>query len=322
MEIISIFAKYLYGFMINKDINTFEIHYILPPDVHQMDASVEAQCTLQYVKIIKKVAELLQLEVEIDTIAIEEGGLRHWLKIVKEKEDKDATITSDVLKHLLKTISVATVTGAWMWVTGIFKSCSSTEVADQCIQYWEQHHEKFENYPPIQAYRAGFYKPLLKEPSVERVEFNTFDQECSSIISNDVPRSSFLSLSKYSQVLEPEIDDAAIIQITAPVLTKGKYNTWHGIYNGQQIAFEMQSAEFKTQVQQGAIKFVNGTCIKCSLEYSRTLLESGEIKNDKYKVRRVDCCYDSDAKFETLEGKRYKAKKDQEAQPNLFTFLD
>ena len=90
--------------MINKDINTFEIHYILPPDVHQMDASVEAQCTLQYVKIIKKVAELLQLEVEIDTIAIEEGGLRHWLKIVKEKEDKDATITSDVLKHLLKTI--------------------------------------------------------------------------------------------------------------------------------------------------------------------------------------------------------------------------
>lgn len=126
MEIISIYAKYLYGFMINKDINTFEIHYILPTGVHQMDASVEAQCTLQYVKIIKKVAELLQLEVEIDTIAIEEGGLRHWLKIVKEKEDKDATITSDVLKRLLKTISVATVTGAWMWVTGIFKSCSST----------------------------------------------------------------------------------------------------------------------------------------------------------------------------------------------------
>lgn len=308
--------------MMNCDINTFEIHYILPPDIHQMDASIEAQCTLQYVKIIKKVAEILHAEIEIDTVAIGEGGLKHWLKIVKEKEDKDASITSEVLKHLLKTISLAAVTGVWVWVTGAFKSCTSDDVAEQCVQYWEQHRTEFENHPPIQAYRAGFYKPLLKEPNVERIEFDTFDQKGSTIVSRTVPRSSFLTLSKYTQILEPEVDDAAIIQITAPVLTKGRYNTWHGIYNGQHISFEMQSAEFKTQVQQGTIKFVNGTCIKCSLEYSRTLLENGEIKIDRYKVKRVDCCYDADVKYETLEGKKYRIKKSQELQPNLFSFLE
>lgn len=215
--------------MMNCDINTFEIHYILPPDIHQMDASIEAQCTLQYVKIIKKVAEILHAEIEIDTVAIGEGGLKHWLKIVKEKEDKDASITSEVLKHLLKTISLAAVTGVWVWVTGAFKSCTSDDVAEQCVQYWEQHRTEFENHPPIQAYRAGFYKPLLKEPNVERIEFDTFDQKGSTIVSRTVPRSSFLTLSKYTQILEPEVDDAAIIQITAPVLTKGRYNTWHGM---------------------------------------------------------------------------------------------
>ena len=81
--------------------NILEIHYWFNDDTHSMDANIQNKCEYEVLAIIKEVAKLLSIDINIETEPIGEGGLKKWLKIVLKKENKKGTITSSIVTTLI-----------------------------------------------------------------------------------------------------------------------------------------------------------------------------------------------------------------------------
>ena len=122
-------------------------------------------------------------------------------------------------------------------------------------------------------------------------------------------RDDFLKSIIHSDKLNSIIDDEAIIDIISPVIKKDNYK-WRGYYKSEVIGFQMRDKIFKNTVLKKEIEFVNGTAIKCVLEQSRIIDESGDIKIKNNQVLTVlEIIHDYDKK-ETSQGKKYKYEKE------------
>lgn len=78
-----------------------EIHYYTDSGVHQIDAFALAKCSTDILNIIAAFCKELKVDIKVDTLALGEGGIKQWLKVVKEQEDKTAPITTEVIKYLV-----------------------------------------------------------------------------------------------------------------------------------------------------------------------------------------------------------------------------
>ena len=61
--------------------NYLEFHYQFEDDSHTMNAIVFNKCESEVLAILKEVSQKFQIQIEIETEPIEQGGLRSWLKI-------------------------------------------------------------------------------------------------------------------------------------------------------------------------------------------------------------------------------------------------
>nr|DAJ08992.1 MAG TPA: hypothetical protein [Caudoviricetes sp.] len=300
----------------------FEVHYFTEGGVHQMDAFVLTKCSNDILNIISAFCKQLNVEMKVDTLALGEGGIKQWLKIVKQQEDKTAPITTEVIKYLvLSAIGVVGFFGHEVYQY-IREDKELTELKKEAlIKYLSDSNytqsEKLEN--QVIKLRSNFYESATSASNVSSIGFSSLDDEGQTEYSIDVSRGSFPAFIITDNSLEPiDIEEASIV-ITSPVIAKGKYNKWHGIYDGDYIEFRMLSNEFKTLIQSREVTFQNGFTINCFLRIYRSLNNKGEEHITKYEVIRVNSYFVADITIETNEGKVYRQKKEQDNAPNLFT---
>lgn len=305
--------------MTNSYSDSIELHYFIDGDVHEMNALAVNRCAYQVLQIIQTLAKQWEEEVEVFAFPHTEGGLKEWLKIVKRNEDKDAPITTAVIKW-----AVIGILGSPFF---FINKCIDTAKGDTLlldsqkkdyVAYFENHRDISSIENQCAKLRSNFYEALSMTNNVSGVVLSSH-QLSAPTYSKEVKRTGFPDFILSDNELDPIDIDNAVILITAPVISKGKYNTWHGKYNDDYINFKMLSNEFKTLVQTGEVVFRNGFSINCALRIHRRLTDTGAEQVSKYEVLRVNSYFIADEIIETKEGRVHRQKKDIENAPNLFT---
>ncbi len=302
-----------------------EIHYFLDDGSHQINAFALTKCSYDVLNIISAYCKKLNVKIDVDTLALGEGGIKQWLKIVKKQEDETAPITTEVIKYLvIGALGVVGFLGHEVYQY-IREDKELTELKKEAlIKYLSdsgyQQSEKLDN--QVSKLRSNFYISACNAPNVSSVSFSSLNASGEREYNRKINRASFPSFILIDNSLDPiDVDNASIL-ITSPVISRGKYNKWHGVYNGEYIEFKMSSNEFKTLVQSGEVSFKNGFSINCLLRIHRCLNEKGEEKIIRYEVIRVNAYYIADVVTETREGRNYRRKKELDNAPNLFTGIE
>lgn len=312
-----------------QSFNKLEIHYWLQGENHSMDAITENRCGHEVIGIIMEIAKIYNFDISIETEALGEGGLRRWLRIISNEEDKKAPITKAILIALVSLVLITPLSKvAEKLIDKIFEDTELTELQKDKLRKEIEGIEidnqiKLLENPTIKKKKSNFYETLDKNSKVEKVSFEVQDGN-KNLFKTDkiIQKEDFKSFILITDELEPlEIDEASI-EIISPVLKKGHYK-WSGYYNGEPIFFNMKSNEFKTLVQTGKVEFKNGSSINCALIIKKKMDNEGIIKVSGYDVIRVNYYFENDQPIETHEGKRHRNKKnDNSQQMNLFSSLD
>lgn len=308
-------------FQPNREIfgNTLEVHYWFSDNSHTLDALIENRCEYELIGVIKEVGKILNYDLIIETEAVGEGGLRRWLRIAKDQEDKNATITTAIVTALVTLILVTpfseiteNVVDKW------FEDKELTELQKEKLRLEvrklkreeEKELSEIKNNHLIKKKRSNFYEKLEKVEKVEKVSFKVWDDAKENETKDEeIPKQKFRAYILSSDEIEPLEDENAIIEIVSPVLKKGNYK-WSGYYKGEVISFAMKSNEFKELVQTGQVEFKNGSSIECNLMIKRKVNNEGLIIISRYEVTRVNKYFASDKPIETKEGRKHRVDKE------------
>ncbi len=69
----------------SKIAEKLELHYFFEDNSHFMDAFIRNKCEAELLAIAKELAELLDIQVELDSEALAEGGLIDFIKVQVKK---------------------------------------------------------------------------------------------------------------------------------------------------------------------------------------------------------------------------------------------
>ncbi|SKC24245.1 hypothetical protein, partial [Alkalitalea saponilacus] len=78
-----------------------ELHYCFNDESHTMDAVIRNKCEHEFLEIVKHVSTLFNVELELESEAFTEGGLREWWSLTIKKNPTLAAIIIGVLINVL-----------------------------------------------------------------------------------------------------------------------------------------------------------------------------------------------------------------------------
>jgi len=308
--------------------NTIELHYWLNNDSHSMDANIENRCDYAILGILKELGIIFETELIIETEALGEGGLRRWLKIIFQTEQRKATISTALLIAIL-TVTITTPLSQVgnKLIDKIFEDKELKQLEKDKLKLEIQNLKIDINQKGdtihlnnlIKRKKSNFYQALDNCKKVNSISFISTDSHKEYVYNEKtIEKKDFSKYILITDDLEPIEDENSVIEIISPVLKKGNYR-WMGIYNGEPIIFNMQSKEFKSLVQNGEIEFKNGSSINCHIRIRKKIDNEGLEKTVGYDVLRVNHYFENNKPIETKEGRKHRQKKEAERQqPSLF----
>ncbi len=260
-------------------IQKFELHYYLKDNSHAMNAFVRNKAEKDFLEAVKRIGELLDSELKIETEAYQEGGLVEILAIVLPTLHYLSPALNDIITHyatrdtqaetLDKKIKEATLQNL-----ELDNQQKTLEIEEQI--------EKKLNDKLVQKYISNFYKKIDAYEKVEKIGYRSLEDDVDEYI---VERKDFKSFILHDDTTISE-DEDAMIEIISPVLKEGKYN-WRGRYKNEKIDFSMADSKFKQEVIAGKHKFSNGSLLNCHLEIKITFDDFGDEKGRNYRVLQV-----------------------------------
>lgn len=233
--------------MQNKQINKLEIHYYLIDNSHSINAFVRNKAEKDLLDALRKIGELLNSELEIETEAYQEGGLKEFILIgglvlgflspsindiivhYATKDASDEELDKKIKEETLKNLQLNN--------------------KQKELELEKEIDKKLEN-KLVQKYISNFYKKIDDYKKVEKIGFKDVTNNSKEII---VERQYFKNFILEDNVTTEE-DDEAMIEIISPVLKEGKYN-WRGKYKNEKIDFSMGDSKFKQEVIEGKHTF-------------------------------------------------------------------
>lgn len=306
-----------------------ELHYYLINESHTMDALVRNKCEAELLAIIVEISEALGIEVNVETGAYQEGGLKElWAFIGRNNNQITLVILILTLilsrvplsdseqEALTKEVTKLTLEEKRLSIEKLKRELKAGEVQ---VETADAAANAISNNLKIAARNSNFYKNLAGYEKVTGVGMLPLDKDNQPTAdAKYVPRSDFNKFILFTNTLPTEIVDDAQIEIISPVLKEGNYK-WKGVYLDAPISFTMSDAEFKDSVLREEISFQHGSIIECVLSIHRKFDEIGDVVITGYSVATVIKKTDGVASLETVQGKRFKAhKKFTKDQQNLF----
>lgn len=265
--------------MDNK-LQKFELHYYLKDNSHSMNAFVRNKAEKDFLEAIKRIGELLDSELKIETEAYQEGGLVEILAF----SGVVLTFLSIAINNIIITHYATRNTQLEALDKKIKEQTLSNLELDgykKKLEIEEQIDKKL-NDKLTQKYISNFYKKIDSYEKVEKIGYRSLENNEDEYI---VERKDFKSFILHDDTTISEDDDATI-EIISPVLKEGKYN-WRGKYKNEKIDFSMADSKFKLEVIEGKHTFLNGSSISYHLEIKIIFDEFGDKKNKNYRVLMV-----------------------------------
>jgi len=306
--------------------NKIELHYWFNDDSHSMNAVVFHKCGHEFLCIANELANKLNINVEIEILPLENGGLRSWFKFKSnDKLDLKKALIIYILTNVFFTPITTSVDELTRRTIGSFfespeiKELKAEKVKVQLIyDIAKLEHDLLQlsntiDENLIKKRKSNYFESLSDCRKVQEVSISVTDDQKHVIHEQKIARDSFDEYIMFSDELEPEVNESAVIEIVSPVLKKGKYK-WVGIFNGEVIQFNMKSNEFKTLVQKGEIEFKNGTSINCTLITFKKINNEGAIKIKGFDVTMVNEYFYNNTPVETPEGRIKRQKIEAEKQ--------
>lgn len=304
-----------------RQANTIELHYFLRDETHTMNAFIRNECEKELLTIFKEVILSLDIEIDVESEAFKEGGLKEIWKFLG-KNGVQITLVLTVIVLVLSRIPVENKELVNLQIENLeldnelkrqelkkIKSEVKTneelteEVVERVLEILDKDYK-------IIWHKSNFYKKLNFYPKVTKLTTQRLNEQNEPVEKErTVERQDFGKFILRSDTFPPNIDEEALIDIISPVLKKGNFS-WKGFYKGDIISFEMNDQMFKNSVLNKEIEFINGTAIKCVLHQNRKIDETGFVKIVQNKVLTVIEIITEDNYLATEQGKRYKRDKD------------
>lgn len=303
----------------------FCIHYWLDDNSHSMNAVVQNRCEYEYLGIIREFAKIFNVEIKIETTPLENGGIIRWFSVLVQNGIHNPNfamgaifgtlITTIIITPVQETIKIGIQR---VFEDSELKMLEKEKLKLEILKLKEDINRSSSN-NTIQKRKSNFYEQLSKAHNVNKISYCVVDSESQKIGSEVfVNRDEFSRYLLATDELPSQIDEKAEIEIVAPVLKRGRYR-WLGIYNGQSIPFQMKSIEFRQKVQNGEVKFSNGSVMLCCLKIDKKIDTEGAEIITGYEVVRVNYYSDANGLKETEESIVYKRrKKESRMQTELF----
>lgn len=292
-----------------------QIHYYFTDESHSMDAFVRNAMEKYLLNLMKEIANILDVNINIDSEAKKQGSLIDTISV--------SQVVVGCIGSIIVPITI-------YYLTGGFKKNKGMDL-DNALKAQKLEMDKIltekERIKLHQLYKkltinhksnrivSNFYNKAEKYEKIEKIGYKTANQ--SEIV---VERNKFKTFI-LTENKDIELIENAEIEIISPVLKEDEYK-WKGIYNGNKIDFSMGDSSFKNDVITQKYNFINGTSIICDLEISRTFDEYGEEVKISYRVKKVVGTR-LDEKIElTKFGLKRKRQKEKDLQPNLFNYQE
>lgn len=290
-----------------------ELHYHLKDGSHSMNATIRNKCESESLALFLEIAKSLDIKIEIESTAYNEGGLREIWKFIGNNNSQLTLILAIIvliysrvpisdpeMDKLNKEIAKLTIDEKKLNIQKLKDDFESNINKEKALKNAASF---LENQIKIATHRSNFYKNISDYEKVTGI----------GVAENDNPekyidRSEFSRFILHTDKLPTETIENAKIEIIAPVLKEGNYQ-WKGMYEKKIIAFSMKDEAYKIQVLTKQIKFQHGSEIECSLQIHRKFDELGDVKITGYTVTTVLSTTDGANKMETIQGKRKKSNK-------------
>lgn len=295
----------------------FELHYYLKDNSHAMNAFIRNKAEKDFLEAVKRIGELLDSELKIETEAYQEGGLKELIVIGGIVLGFLSPSINDIITHyatqdtqteaLDKKVKEATLKNLEL------------DSKKKELEIEEQINKKLDD-KLTKKYISNFYKRIDSYDKVEKIGYKSIEKDGVEYI---VERKDFKSFILHDDITISE-DDDAMIEIISPVLKEGKYN-WRGRYKNEKIDFSMADSKFKQEVIEGKHKFSNGSLINCHLEIKVTFDEFGDEKSRNYRVLQVFGTQElelGELKLREAGKKRNQQKWLNEHQKSLFDDIE
>lgn len=305
-----------------KSATKIELHYFLRDETHTMNAFVRNECEKELLTIFKEVIQSLDIEIDVESEAFKEGGLKEIWKFLG-KNGVQLTLIITVFGLVLSRIPVENKELVKLQMENLeldneLKRVELKKLKNQIRTEEELTEDIVERVLEILDkdykiiwHKSNFYKKLNFYPKVTKLTTQRLNEKNEPVEKErTVEREHFSKFILRSDTSPPNIDEEAIIDIISPVLKKGNFS-WKGFYKGEIINFEMTDQSFKNSVLNKEIEFINGTAIKCVLQQNRKIDEVGLVKIIQNKVLTVIEIITGENYIATEQGKKYKRDKER-----------
>lgn len=320
-----------------KIADQLELHYYLDQGSHSIDAVLRNKCEAELLAIFQEIASTLDLDIEIESCARREGGVKEWWKFIGTNNNQIALLLvlvsialtripvtdteKDALDKRVAELTIEEKTLAIeekrLAIAKIKKEAMAGAIEEKTLENATQLTEKNLK---IQVRKSNFYRNLSSCDKVSGVGFVPLDQFNSAVgTERRVSKSEFKNFVLFSTDLPIEKNESAKIEIVSPVLIEGNFR-WKGFLNEELVSFSMKDEDFRSSVLRKEVTFQHGSQIVCVLYTHRKFDEVGEILVTGRSVITVLEKTDGSITEETLQGKKYKAqKKFAENQGEMFS---
>lgn len=332
-----------------ENVQRLEVHYHLANGSHSMDAEIRNKCEAETLAVFQYIAESLGFDVEFETSAWSEGGLKETWKIITKKDHVAFAGLLVALASLILAIynSPPKPNPELERQQIEINNLTIREKTLVVEQLTEQKAERLvlrrRLVPPpspnvdvpdavpkrislqtdmkVITRRSNFYKMLLPYQKVTGVGFAVIPFSGRPSNQTYVPRAEFVRFIRQTDKLPTLVVHNAVIEIVSPVLREGDIQ-WKGIWGGKTIGFAMKDRVFKGQVMRKEVKFQHGDAIGCVLHIERKTNEVGDEVVSGYTVKVVSVLINGEQITETARGRKKKfadaqAKAQREFDYNL-----
>ncbi|WP_429052599.1 hypothetical protein [Aeromonas rivipollensis] len=309
-----------------------ELHYYFTDDSHNIDAIIRNRCEAEILAILIEAADILNMDVTVNSEAYAEGGFREFWKLLGSHGNQITILLAIVsillsripisdpeIEALEKEIKQLTIEEKKLNIQKLKLELQEKPVDDIDQTVIKKAASYVDKSLKFVKRRSNLYSHLTGYHKVQKIGFNILDNNFEPLESERIiDRVNFKKFILSSNKLNSEIDESAVIEIVSPVLKEGRYR-WKGIYEETTITFDMLDAQFKEDVLLEKVAFKHGSTITCVLRIGRELDEVGDIKITGYAVSTVLEISDGSDVSETMQGKRYlHTKKLRDSQGDLF----
>lgn len=290
--------------------NILQLHYYLQKDSHSMDAIVLNKAESELLKILNEISRILDVDLIIETQALEEGGIRAIYKFLTKKEyQKNAKLLLGFLATISATV-IGTVISDKLTKDPEIEQLQKQEMRLNIQKLKKELKEGKTDTPKptnkeedkndtlqklstsenislvsdyisennkIKVFKSNFYSAVKNERKVTKISTQILDNDQKPLSKeNFVLKKEFADLILENTNLDDDYDRNVAIEIVAPVL-KGNSLKWKGIYKGENVTFTLKDKNFRNLIEAKNLKFTNGTKIICDLETKRKMNKDGDI---------------------------------------------